>query len=72
MALGGPVSLVDDAGRMASELVASAIRHTDVPVELAVDADDDMVSASRSATTTRPPRQRQGVSFELREASTAV
>jgi len=25
----GPVSLVDDAGRMASELVASAIRHTD-------------------------------------------
>jgi hypothetical protein len=25
----GPVSPVDDAGRMASELVASAIRHTD-------------------------------------------
>jgi hypothetical protein len=29
VALGGPVILVDDAGRMASELVASAVRHTD-------------------------------------------
>ena len=43
VALGGPVGLVDDAGRMASELVASAIRHTDAPVELTVDGGDDMV-----------------------------
>ena len=43
VALGGPVSLVEDAGRMASELVASAIRPTDAPVELTVDAGDDMV-----------------------------
>src|SRR4029450_13146519 len=34
----GPVGLVDDAGRMASELVASALRHTDAPGELTVDA----------------------------------
>jgi hypothetical protein len=27
--LAGPIGLVDDAGRMASELVASALRHTD-------------------------------------------
>jgi hypothetical protein len=43
VALGGPVSLVDDAGPMASELVAIAIRHTDTPGELTVDAGDDMV-----------------------------
>jgi hypothetical protein len=34
---------LDDAGRMASELVADAIRHTDAPVELTVDAGDDVV-----------------------------
>ena len=34
---------LDDAGRMASELVADAIRHTDASVELTVDAGDDVV-----------------------------
>ena len=70
VALGGPVSLVDDAGRMASELVASAIRHTDALVELTVDAGDDVVRIEvRDACL---PGSGRVVSFELREASTAV
>jgi signal transduction histidine kinase len=72
VALGGPVSLVDDAGRMASELVASAIRHTDAPVELTVDAGDDMVRIEVRDDDASLPGTGRVVSFELREASTAV
>jgi signal transduction histidine kinase len=68
----GPVSLVDDAGRMASELVASAIRHTDAPVELTVDAGDDMVRIEVRDDDASLPGTGRVVSFELREASTAV
>ena len=71
VALGGPVSLVDDAGRMASELVASAIRHTDAPVELTIDA-DDMVRIEVRDDDASLPGSGRVVSFELREASTAV
>jgi signal transduction histidine kinase len=67
----GPVSLVDDAGRMASELVASAIRHTDTAVELTVDAGDDVVRIEVRDDSTAPGTGKV-VSFELREASTAV
>jgi hypothetical protein len=68
VALGGPVSLVDDAGRMASELVASAIRHTDAPVELTVDAGDDMVRIEVRDDDGSLPGSGRVVSFELREA----
>ena len=68
----GPISLVDDAGRMASELVASAIRHTDAPVELTVDAGDDMVRIEVRDDDASLPGSGRVVSFELREASTAV
>jgi hypothetical protein len=71
VALGGPVSLVDDTGRMASELVASAIRHTDAPVELTVDAGDDKVRIVVHDDASLPGSGRV-VSFEQREASTAV
>jgi hypothetical protein len=70
--LGGPVSLVDDAGRMASELVASAIRHTDAPVELTVEVGDDMVRDEVRDDDASLPGSGRVVSFELREASTAV
>ena len=72
VALGGPVSLVDDAGRMASELVASAIRHTDAPVELTVDVGDDVVRIKVRDDDASLPGSGRVVSFELREASTAV
>jgi hypothetical protein len=72
VALGGPVSLVDDAGRMASELVASAIRHTNAPVELTVDAGDDMDRIEVRDDDASLPGSGRGVSLELREASTAV
>ena len=72
VALGGPVGLVDDAGRMASELVASAIRHTDAPVELTVDGGDDMVRIEVRDDDASLPGSGRVVSFELREASTAV
>jgi hypothetical protein len=64
----GPVSLVDDAGRMASELVASALRHTDAPVELTVDAGDDMVRIEVRDDDSTAPGTGKVVSFELREA----
>jgi hypothetical protein len=70
--LGGPVSLVDDAGRMASELVASALRHTDAPVELTVDAGYDVVRIEVRDDDASLPGSGRVVSFELREASTAV
>jgi len=60
VALGGPVSLVDDAGRMASELVASAIRHTDAPGELTGDADDRYGPDRGPRRRREPPWQRQG------------
>ena len=72
VALGGPVGLVDDAGRMASELVASAIRHTDAPVELTVDGGDDMVRIEVRDDDASLPGSGRVVSFELREASTDV
>ena len=68
MALGGPVGLVDDAGRMASELVASAIRHTDAPVELTVDGGDDMVRIEVRDDDSTSPGTGKVVSFELRQA----
>ena len=68
----GPISLVDDAGRMASELVASAIRHTHAPVELTVDGGDDMVRIEVRDDDASLPGSGRVVSFELREASTAV
>ncbi|HEV2871912.1 MAG TPA: ATP-binding protein [Actinomycetota bacterium] len=64
----GPISLVDDAGRMASELVASALRHTDAPVELTVDAGGDMVRIEVRDDDWTAPGTGKVVSFELREA----
>jgi hypothetical protein len=43
MAASGPEALADDVALLASELVASAIRQTEAPVELTVDAHDEMV-----------------------------
>jgi hypothetical protein len=64
----GPVGLIDDAGRMASELVASAIRHTRAPVELTVDADDEVVRIEVRDDDPAAPGAGKVVSFELREA----
>jgi hypothetical protein len=64
----GPAGLVDDAGRMASELVASAIRHTDAPVELTVDAGDDVVLIEVRDDDATFPGTGNVVSFELRHA----
>ncbi len=64
----GPISLVDDAGRMASELVASALRHTDTPVELTVDAGGDVVRIEVRDDDSAAPGTGKVVSFELREA----
>ena len=66
--LAGPIGLVDDAGRMASELVASALRHTDAAVELTVDAGDDMVRIEVRDDDSADPGTGKIVSFELREA----
>jgi hypothetical protein len=63
----GPVGLVDDVGRMASELVASAIRHTRAPVELTVDADDEAVRIEVRDDDPTAPGTGKVVSFELRE-----
>jgi len=63
----GPISLVDDAGRMASELVASALRHTDASVELTVDAGGDMVRIEVRDDDSTAPGTGKVVSFELRE-----
>jgi hypothetical protein len=59
---------VDDAGRMASELVASALRHTDAPVELTVDAGEDVVRIEVRDDDTTSPGTGTVVSFELRTA----
>ena len=66
--LAGPVSLVDDAGRMASELVASALRHTDAPVELTVDAGEDVVRIEVRDDDSTASGVGKVVSFELRQA----
>jgi len=66
--LTGPSNLVDDAGRMATELVASAMRHTDAPVELTVDAGDDVVRIEVRDDDSTVPGTGMVVSFELREA----
>ena len=65
--LAGPISLVDDAGRMASELVASAIRHTDAQVELTVDAGEDVVRIEVRDDDSTAPGTGKVVSFELRQ-----
>jgi hypothetical protein len=65
--LAGPITLVDDAGRMATELVASAIRYTDAPVELTVDAGDDMVRIEVRDDDSTAPGTGKVVSFELRQ-----
>lgn len=39
----GPEALVDDVAQVVSELVANAVRHTEAPVELTVDAHDDVI-----------------------------
>lgn len=62
----GPVGLVDDAGRMASELVASTLRHTDAPVELTVDAGEDVVRIEVRDDDATAPGTGKVVSFELR------
>jgi hypothetical protein len=67
----GPIGLVDDAGRMASELVASALRHTDAAVELTVDADAHVVHIEVRDDDPTLPGTGKIVSFELRAASTA-
>jgi hypothetical protein len=64
----GPVSLVDDAGRMASELVASALRHTDAPVELTVDAGEDVVRIEVRDDDPTASGAGKVVAFELRQA----
>ena len=64
----GPVGLVDDAGRMASELVASANRHTHAPVELTVDAGDDVVRIEVRDDDPTASGAGKVVSFELRPA----
>ena len=65
----GPISLIDDAGRMASELVASAIRHTQAPVELTVDADEEVVRIEvRDDEDPGSPGAGKVVSFELRQS----
>jgi hypothetical protein len=64
----GPSGLVDDAGRMASELVASALRHTDAPVELTVDSGDDVVRIEVRDDDPGLPGTGKIVSFELRES----
>jgi hypothetical protein len=67
----GPVGLVDEAGRMASGLVASAIRHTHAPVELTVDTDPNMVRIEvRDDDPGVSGRGKVG-SFELRDPFTA-
>jgi hypothetical protein len=66
--LAGPISLIDDAGRMASELVASALRHTDAPVELTIDAGGDVVRIEVRDDDAGFPGGGKVVSFELREA----
>ena len=48
------------------------IRHTDAPVELTVDAGDDVVRIEVRDHDASLPGNRKVVSFELREASTAV
>jgi hypothetical protein len=68
----GAMRLVDDAGRMASELVASAIRHTHAAVELTVDAADDVVRIEVRDDDSTAPGTGKVVSFELREAVAAA
>jgi signal transduction histidine kinase len=53
---------------MASELVASALRHTDAPVELTVDAGGDVVRIEVRDDDWTAPGTGKVVSFELREA----
>lgn len=67
----GPVGLVDDVGRMASELVASTIRHTHAPVELTVDTDPNMVRVEVRDDDAGVPGSGTVASFELHEPSAA-
>ena len=53
---------------MASELVASALRRTDAPVELTVDAGDDVVRIEVRDDDSVAPGTGKVVSFELRQA----
>jgi signal transduction histidine kinase len=53
---------------MASELVASAIRHTHAPVELTVDAGDDVVRIEVRDDDPGASGAGKVVSFELRQA----
>jgi hypothetical protein len=64
----GPIGLVDDAGRMATELVASALRHTRAPVELTVDTDPNMVRIEVRDDDPTLPGTGTVASFELRDA----
>ncbi len=56
-----------DAGRMASELVASAIGHSDAPVELTVDASEEVVRFEVRDDDPAFWGTGRVVSFELRE-----
>ena len=52
--------------------MASAIRHTDAPVELTVDVGDDVVRIEVRDDDASLPGSGRVVAFELREASTDV
>jgi signal transduction histidine kinase len=56
---------------MAHELVASALRHTHAPVELTVDAGDDVVRIEVRDDDPTLPGTGKVVSFELREVPAA-
>jgi hypothetical protein len=73
----GPGGLIQDRGRRfnlprVGATQQSPIRHTDAPVELTVDADDDMVRIEVRDDDASLPGSGRVVSFELREASTDV
>jgi hypothetical protein len=65
----GPAGLVDDVGRMTSELVASTLRHSHAPVELTVDTDPNMVRIE-VRDDPRIPGTGTVASFELHDPST--
>jgi hypothetical protein len=67
----GHDGLVDDVGRMTSELVASAMRHTHAPVELTVDTDPNMVRIEVRDDHAGLPGTGTVASFELHDPSTA-
>jgi hypothetical protein len=72
VALGGPVSLVDDAGRIAASWWPAPSATPTLRVELTVDVGDDVVRIEVRDDDACLPGSGRVVAFELREASTAV